>query len=46
MFNLPLTKSSHQRKTASHCRTPMKSDILIFILRSKQYYRVVTVLIV
>jgi len=40
MFNLPLTKTSQQRKTASHSRTPMKSNILIFILRSKQYYRV------
>jgi len=33
MFNLPLTKSSQQRKTASHCRTPMKIYIIIFILR-------------
>jgi len=40
MFNLPLTKSSQQRKTARHC------NILILILRSKQYYRVVIVLIV
>jgi len=40
MFNLPLTKSSQQRKTARHC------NILILILRSKQYYRVVSVLIV
>ena len=40
MFNLPLTKSSQQRKTAIHC------NILILILRSKQYYRVVSVLIV
>jgi len=40
MFNLPLTKRSQQRKTARHC------NILILILRSKQYYRVVSVLIV
>jgi len=40
MFNLPLTKSSQQRKTARH------RNILILILRSKQYYRVVSVLIV
>jgi len=32
MFNLSLTKSSQQRKTARHC------NILILILRSKQYY--------
>jgi len=43
MFNLPMTKSSQQRKTARHCRTPMKSSIVILVLRSKQYYRVVTV---
>jgi len=23
MFNFPLTKSSQQRKTARHCRTPV-----------------------
>jgi len=46
MFNHPLTKNSQQRKTARHCRTPMKSNILYLILRNKQYYRVVTVLIV
>jgi len=46
MFNLSLTKSSQQRKTARHCNTPMKSNILILILWNKQYYRVVTVLIV
>jgi len=40
MFNLPLTKSSQQRKTARH------RNILILILRSKQYYRVVSVRIV
>jgi len=28
MFNLPLTKSSQQRKTARHCRTRMKSNIV------------------
>jgi len=46
MLNLPLTKSSQKRRNARHCRTPMKSIILILILRSKQYYRVVTVLTV
>jgi len=40
MFNFPLTKSSQQRKTARHC------NIIILILRSKQYYRVVSALIV
>jgi len=40
MFNPPLTKSLQQRKTARHC------NILILILRSKQYYRVVSVPIV
>jgi len=35
MFSLPLTKSSQQCKTARHCRTPMKSNIVILILRSK-----------
>jgi len=28
MFNIPLTKSLQQRKTARHCRTPMKSNIV------------------
>ena len=28
MFNFPLTKSSQQRKTARHCKTLMKSNIL------------------
>jgi len=28
MFSLPLTKSSQQRKTARHCRTPVKSNIV------------------
>jgi len=28
MFNFPLTKSSQQRKTARHCKTPMKSNIV------------------
>ena len=28
MFNLPLTKSSQQRKTARHCKTPMKINIV------------------
>jgi len=27
-FNLPLTKSSQQGKTARHCRTPTKSSIV------------------
>ena len=40
MFSLPLAKSSQQCKTTRHCH------IIILILRSKQYYRVVTVLIV
>ena len=44
MLSLPLTNRSQQRKTARHCRTPMKSNIVILTLRSKQYYRVVTVL--
>jgi len=35
MFNLLLTKSSQQRKAARHCRNPIKSSIIIFILRSK-----------
>ena len=43
MFNLTLTKSSQQSKTARHCRTPLKSSIVIFVLCSKQYYRAVTV---
>ena len=46
MFHLPLAKSSQQRKTARHCWTPMKSSIVILILRNKQHYRVVTVLII
>jgi len=45
MFNLPLTKSSQQRKTARYCRTLMRSSVVILILRNKQYYRAVTVLI-
>jgi len=45
MFNIPLTKSLQQSKTAQHCRILMKTTILILILRSKQYYRVVTILI-
>jgi len=45
MFSLPLTKSLQQRKTARHYRTPMKSRIVIFILRSKKYDRVVIVLL-
>jgi len=28
MFNSPLTKSSQQRKTTRHCKTPMKSNIV------------------
>ena len=28
MFNFPLTKSLQQRKTASNCKTPMKSKIV------------------
>ena len=40
MFNFPLTKISQQRKTARH------RNILILVLRSKQYYCVVSVLIV
>jgi len=27
-FNSPLAKSSQQRKTARHCKTPMKSNIV------------------
>jgi len=27
-FNFPLAKSSQQRKTARHCKTPMKSNIV------------------
>ena len=45
MFILPLTESSQQPKTARDRRSPMKSRILIIILRRKQYYRLVTVLI-
>jgi len=33
MFNYPLTKSSQQRKTAKHCKTPMKSNCQFWILR-------------
>ena len=32
MFSFPQTKTSQQRKTARHCRTPMKSDIVILRL--------------
>ena len=28
VLNFPLTKSSQQRKTATHCKTPMKSNIV------------------
>jgi len=28
MFNFPLTKSSQQPKTARHCKTPMKNNIV------------------
>jgi len=28
MFNFPLTKSSQQHKTARHCKTPTKSNIV------------------
>ena len=28
MFSFPLTKRSQQRKTARHCKTPMKSNIV------------------
>jgi len=28
MFNFALTNSSHQRKTARHCKAPMKSNIV------------------
>jgi len=28
MFKFPLTKSLQQRKTARHCKTPMKSNIV------------------
>jgi len=28
MLNFPLTKSSQQRMTARHCKTPMKSNIV------------------
>jgi len=28
MFNFRLTKSSQQRKTARHCKTPLKSNIV------------------
>ena len=45
MFNLPLTNSSQQRKTTRHCITLIKSSLVVLILRSKRYYRVVTVLI-
>jgi len=33
-FNLPLTKSSQQRKTVRHWKTPMKSSIVILTLRN------------
>jgi len=36
MFNLPLTKTLQQCKTARHSRTPIKSNIVVLILRSKQ----------
>jgi len=45
MFNLPVTKSSQQHKTARHRRSPMKTITVILILGNKHYYRVVTVLI-
>ena len=32
MFSFPLTKTSQQRKTARHCKTPMKSHIVILRL--------------
>jgi len=28
MFNFPLTKSLQQRKTARHCKSPMKSKFV------------------
>ena len=31
MFNFPVTKSSQQRKTARHCKTPMNSIIVVSI---------------
>jgi len=34
IFNFPLTKSSQQRKTARHCKTPMKSNIVSRLLDS------------
>ena len=40
MFNLPLTKSSQQRKIARHCRTPMKSNVVsIVVLRLVDFTR-------
>jgi len=36
-------QSSQHRKTTRHCRTQVKSSIVILILRSKQYYRVLTI---
>ena len=36
-------QSSQHQQTTRQCRTQMKSSIVILILRSKQYYRVVTV---
>jgi len=30
MFNLPLIKSSQQRKTTRYCSTPKKSSIVVF----------------
>jgi len=54
MFNLPPTKNSQQRKTAKthkNARPPDTAELrlkavstAIFILRSKQYYRVVAIL--
>ena len=39
LFNLPLTKSSQQRRTVRHCRTPMKSSIVILISQGLAIYR-------
>ena len=38
-------KDLAKSKTTRHCRTAMKSGIVILILRNKQHHRVVTVLI-
>jgi len=38
-------KFATAHKTAIHSRTPMKSNIVIILLRSKKYYHVVTALI-